>query len=156
MIVRAPNVRFAVGRARDVVAMAAELDDDVDVVVSFEVIEHLSAEERAVFLEGAHSVLAPRGGSLVLSTPNGARRRGHRPNPFHEHELTADELRSELRSAGFVEVRIQGLYLQPPWPHRLEHVAATVPFRAVFRRLARAGRYRPDACRTLLCACRAT
>ena len=150
MIVREPNVTFGVGRAEEVDAMAARMDDDVDVVASFEVVEHLSAQERAAFLLGARRLLASRGGHLILTTPNGSRRPGHRMNPHHEHEFTPRELRALLEGAGFSDVRIQGLYLQPPWPERAEHVAEIVPFRAAFHRLARAGATRPERCRTLI------
>jgi SAM-dependent methyltransferase len=155
MIVRSPNVRFEVGRAQDLEAMTAQLEEPVEVVASFEVIEHLSAGERDAFLEASRRILAPHGGSIVLTTPNGARRPGHKMNPHHEHEFTPDELGGLLRRNGFLDVRIEGLYLQPPWPERLEHLADTVPFRAGFRRLARAGRSRPGWCRTLVSVGRA-
>jgi SAM-dependent methyltransferase len=152
MIVREPNVGFGIGRAQDVVDVASEMEGDVEVVASFEVVEHLSEAEREAFLAGARRVLAPRG-KLVLTTPNGAKRPGHRMNPHHEHEFTAPELRGLLATSGFTNIRIEGLYLQPPWPQWLEHVADTVPFRALFYRLARAGASHPDACRTLVCVC---
>ena len=155
MIVREPNVSFGVGRAEDLDELAAGMQEPPDVVASFEVVEHLSTEERDAFLDAARRILRSRGGSLVLTTPNGSRRRGHPINPHHEHEFTPQELRDLLGINGFVDVRIQGLYLQPPWPHRLEHVADTVPFRAGFRRLARSGAHRPERCRTLICVSRA-
>jgi 2-polyprenyl-3-methyl-5-hydroxy-6-metoxy-1,4-benzoquinol methylase len=151
MIVREPNVAFEIGRAQDVTKMADEMDGHVEVVASFEVVEHLSERERTAFLAGVLEVLGPARGALILTTPNGARRRGHRMNPHHEQEFTPDELRDLLVEVGFCDVRIQGLYLQPPWPRRLEHVADTVPFRAGFHALARAGASRPEWCRTLVC-----
>lgn len=149
LIVRDPNVSFGTGRAEDLASMAKHLDGEVDVVASFEVIEHLSPGERAAFLAAAVAVLAPRHGALILTTPNGSKRPGHTINPHHAHEFAPEELRSVLRDAGFSQVRIEGLYLQPPWD-RLEHFSTTVPFRGVFRRLARAGRTRPEWCRTLI------
>jgi SAM-dependent methyltransferase len=61
-------------RARGVEVVEARIEDaarsvgDVDVVVSFEVIEHLF--EPATFVEHCAAIL-PRGGLLVLSCPNG-------------------------------------------------------------------------------------
>ena len=152
LIVRDPNVGFGTGRAEDLAAMAKHLGE-VDVVASFEVIEHLSSGERDAFLAAALEVLAPRHGSLIFTTPNGSKRPGHTINPHHAHEFTPAELRTLVRDTGFVDVRIEGLYLQPPWD-RLEHFSQTVPFRAGFRRLARAGRNRPEWCRTLICVAR--
>lgn len=153
MIVEVPNVGFGVGRAGEIVKMAKHVEGEVDVVASFEVIEHMSADELRAFLAGALELLAPRGGALVLTTPNGASRVANR-NPHHAHEFTPRELGDLLRVAGFTQVRVSGLYLQPPWP-RLEHFATTVPFRAIFRRLARAGAGHPERCRTLVCVARA-
>ena len=153
LIVREPNVSSEAAARRTSPSMANHLDDEVDVVASFEVIEHLSPSERDAFLTAALAVLAPRRGSLVLTTPNGSKRPGHTINPHHAHEFTPAELRGLVRTAGFADVRIEGLYLQPPWD-RFEHFSQTVPFRAGFRRLARAGRTRPEWCRTLICVAR--
>jgi SAM-dependent methyltransferase len=69
----------------------------MDLVVSFEVIEHVP--EWAEFLDEARRVLS-RGGRLVISTPNKAyyadSRRETGPNPFHHHEFELDEFRAEL------------------------------------------------------------
>jgi SAM-dependent methyltransferase len=151
LIVQDANISFEVGTAADV-ARIAERAGDIDVVAAFEMIEHLSDEERNRFLSGAREVLAPRGGVLVLSTPNGER--SDRRNPHHAHEFAPDELRPLLVDAGFVDPRISGVYLQPPWK-RLEHFADTIPFRAVFRGLAGAGARMPSRCRTLLAVARA-
>jgi SAM-dependent methyltransferase len=155
MIVRDANVSFEVGRAENLAAIAESMDEAPQVVASFEVVEHLSEDERAAFLDAARAVLIDGGGPLILTTPNGSLRAGHRMNPHHSHEFAPDELVALLTSRGFVDVRIQGLYLQPPWPDRLEHFADTVPFRALFHRLARAGAGCPAACRTLICVGRA-
>jgi 2-polyprenyl-3-methyl-5-hydroxy-6-metoxy-1,4-benzoquinol methylase len=154
LIVRDPHVEFAVGRAGEIERFARRLER-VEVIASFEVIEHLATEERRAFLATSRELLAARSGTLVLSTPNGARRRGHPMNPHHSHEFEPEELRAELLGAGFRDPRISGVYLQPPWPQFTEHVADTVPFRSLFRALARAGEGRPDRCRTLLSTCRA-
>lgn len=153
LIVEDPRVTFEVGGAGDVDRIAGRARGDVDVVAAFEMIEHLSADERGRFLAGCHEVLAQRGGVLVLSTPNGERS-GDQRNPHHAHEFTRGELRTSLVDAGFGNPRISGVYLQPRW-ERLEHFADTVPFRAVFRALARGGASTPTRCRTLLSVARA-
>jgi 2-polyprenyl-3-methyl-5-hydroxy-6-metoxy-1,4-benzoquinol methylase len=151
LIVEDPNVTFEVGRAGDV-ATIAERAGDVDVVAAFEMIEHLSDDERERFLAGCREVLQRRGGALVLSTPNAERSR-HGWNPHHTREFGQQELRAILVDAGFEEPRISGVYVQPQW-RRLEHFADTVPFRAVFRALARGGAGTPSRCRTLLSVAR--
>ena len=70
-------------------------DSSFDLVVAFEVIEHLS--DWADLISEAGRVLAP-GGLLLVSTPNRAcyRQDGQEPNPFHVHEFDYDEFRSAL------------------------------------------------------------
>lgn len=65
----------------------------VDVVVSFETIEHVK-EQRAFLLE-CRRVLRP-GGTLVCSTPNRALSRWGKANPFHFQELSVVEFTSLL------------------------------------------------------------
>ncbi len=70
-------------------------DAAFDLVVSFETIEHITAQRE--FLGEVRRVLAP-GGLLLLSSPNKAEytdRRGY-ANPFHVAELYRDELRALL------------------------------------------------------------
>jgi 2-polyprenyl-3-methyl-5-hydroxy-6-metoxy-1,4-benzoquinol methylase len=82
-----PGVAFEVG---DVTATRIP-DDSLDLIVCFEVIEHVLDPESVV--REAKRMLAP-GGVLVLSTPdkdvyNAVR---EAPNPFHPSELTRTEL----------------------------------------------------------------
>jgi SAM-dependent methyltransferase len=77
-------------------------DASVDLVVSFETIEHVPDAEALV--REIRRVLTPRGW-LVLSTPNRAFRAS--ANPYHVREFTADELRALLR-ASFDEVLLYG------------------------------------------------
>lgn len=74
-------------------------DGSFDLVVAFEIIEHLSDWRR--FLEQARRVLGPDG-QFVVSTPNrlyyAEARRGLGPNPFHVHEFEYREFRSELQA----------------------------------------------------------
>ncbi len=70
-------------------------DASFDIVVSFETIEHISAQRE--FLGEVRRVLAPQG-VLLLSSPNKAEysdRRGY-SNPYHVAELYRDELRELL------------------------------------------------------------
>jgi SAM-dependent methyltransferase len=80
----------------------------VDLVVSFETLEHLAEPAQRHFLDEIDRVLAPDG-MLLISSPDRQRTEssGMR-NPFHLHELTRDELMDTLR-ARFAAVE---LYLQ--------------------------------------------
>ncbi|MDX2154744.1 MAG: methyltransferase domain-containing protein [Bryobacteraceae bacterium] len=68
-----------------------------DLVVAFEVIEHLKDWRRLI--AEARRVLAP-GGQFVVSTPNklyyAESRAESGPNPFHEHEFEFEEFRDAL------------------------------------------------------------
>ena len=75
-------------------------DASIDVVVSFETIEHLEADDQPPMLDEFARVLAPDG-ILILSSPNrpeysDARRYA---NPFHRCELDRDELAARLDHA---------------------------------------------------------
>lgn len=85
-------------------------DDLVDVVVSFQVIEHLW--DVPTYLAELRRVLRP-GGRLLVATPN---RLTFTPgstvpvNPFHVTEFTASELQATLHSAGFTVARTRGVH----------------------------------------------
>lgn len=82
-------------------------DAAVDVVVNFQVIEHLW--DQGQFVAECLRVLRP-GGVLLISTPNRITFSPGRDipiNPFHTRELNAGELTELLTSEGF---RIEGLY----------------------------------------------
>jgi len=70
-----------------------------DVVVSFEMIEHL--REQAGFLAECRRVLAANG-LLIVSTPNklyyAEARAGAGPNPYHEHEFEFAEFEAAMRA----------------------------------------------------------
>jgi len=70
-----------------------------DVVVSFEVIEHLHQQD--LFIAECRRVLK-RDGLLIVSTPNtlyyAESRAEAGPNPFHEHEYEAQEFETALRT----------------------------------------------------------
>ena len=88
----APGLDFQVG---DALALE-ELDADAfDAVVAFEVLEHITDQERV--LAGIRHVLAPDG-ILIVSTPERVAYSEEREfeNPFHVHELTLAEFRERL------------------------------------------------------------
>jgi SAM-dependent methyltransferase len=95
-------------------------DGHFDLVVCFEVIEHVGEQGEA--LAELRRVLAP-GGILIISSPN---RLVYAPgNPHHVHEFTPDELESALREH-FAEVV---LHRQHVWlaSALLDDAAAATP-----------------------------
>lgn len=71
-------------------------DRSIDLIVSFETIEHVTAP--AAFLRECSRVLVPEG-MLIISTPNRPVYSGDRPqNPFHRIELDEEEFLDLLRS----------------------------------------------------------
>ncbi|RPI15670.1 MAG: methyltransferase domain-containing protein [Acidobacteriales bacterium] len=144
---QASNVRFL----RASCAALPFQSGTFDLIVTFEVIEHLRDWE-GLLLE-ARRLLAP-GGQFVVSTPNKDCYAGSRgsagPNPYHEHEFTFDEFEQELRNVfphvslfvqdhveGFAfkpakvvsaaEVRVEGAAVQPRDAHFLIAVCAAGP-----------------------------
>ncbi|KKC01257.1 methyltransferase domain-containing protein [Mycolicibacter arupensis] len=82
-------------------------DASVDVVVNFQVIEHLW--DQAQFIAECARVLRP-GGLLMISTPNRITFSPGRDtpiNPFHTRELNAAELTEMLVDGGFT---VEGMY----------------------------------------------
>ena len=88
-------------------------DASVDVVVNFQVIEHLWDQPQ--FVGECRRVLRP-GGRLLISTPN---RITFTPgsdtplNPFHTRELNAAELAELLEQGGFGVDRLYGVFHGP-------------------------------------------
>src|SRR3984957_20564778 len=81
-------------------------DASMDVVVNFQVIEHLW--DQAQFVTECARVLRPSG-LLMMSTPNRATFSPGRDtpiNPFHTRELNAGEMKELLVDGGFSEVWI--------------------------------------------------
>jgi SAM-dependent methyltransferase len=79
-------------------------DDSVDVVVSFETLEHLKDQRK--FLMECRRVLKPRG-VLICSTPNQTLSRWGPTNPYHLRELTTREFQ-ELLASMFSGVQLFG------------------------------------------------
>jgi SAM-dependent methyltransferase len=97
-------------------------DGRFDLVVAFEVIEHL--KEWREFLLEVRRLLAP-GGQFIVSTPNRlyyTESRGEQGvNPFHVHEFAFEEFRTELKSVFpyvslFLENHVAGVTFQPHEP----------------------------------------
>jgi SAM-dependent methyltransferase len=88
-------------------------DASVDVVVNFQVIEHLW--DQAQFVSECARVLRSSG-LLMVSTPNRITFSPGRDtpiNPFHTRELNADELTQLLVDAGFASVALSGVFHGP-------------------------------------------
>ncbi|MGW4773953.1 class I SAM-dependent methyltransferase [Nocardia sp. NPDC004278] len=87
--------------------------ESVDVVVNFQVIEHLW--DQGQFIRECLRVLRP-GGELLISTPNRITFSPGRDtplNPFHTRELNADELTELLVDAGFRVTLMTGVHHGP-------------------------------------------
>ena len=78
---RLPNLRFFCQDAR----ATRFPDDEFDVIVSFETIEHLPDPER--FLDEIHRLLKPTG-VFVCSSPNRDFKHKSRENPYHLSEMS--------------------------------------------------------------------
>lgn len=104
---RYPQCSFAQGDALQIRLP----DRSVDVVVSFETIEHVADQRR--FISECRRVLRP-GGLLVCSSPNRTLYRWLGKNPYHVQELTAHEL-ANLLSEHFAKVLLfsQGARIYP-------------------------------------------
>ena len=88
-------------------------DSSVDIVVNFQVIEHLW--DQTQFVVECARVLRPSG-LLMMSTPNRITFSPGRDtpiNPFHTRELNAAELSRLLIDGGFSDVSISGLFHGP-------------------------------------------
>jgi SAM-dependent methyltransferase len=88
-------------------------DASVDVVVNFQVIEHLWNQTQ--FVRECARVLRPSG-LLMVSTPNRITFSPGRDtpiNPFHTRELNADELTRLLVDAGFTSLSMSGVFHGP-------------------------------------------
>jgi SAM-dependent methyltransferase len=110
------HVRTRYPRVNVMQANLAQLplpDSSVDIVVNFQVIEHLW--DQTQFVVECARVLRPSG-LLMMSTPNRitfSPGRDTPVNPFHTRELNAGELAELLVGGGFSDVSISGLFHGP-------------------------------------------
>lgn len=96
---RRDGVQFLIGDLRSLPLAAASFD----LVVSFQVIEHL--EDPAFYVDALAGLLRPDGLAIV-TTPNILTSDG--VNPYHVHEYRADEL-AECLGRCFDEVEMRGI-----------------------------------------------
>jgi 2-polyprenyl-3-methyl-5-hydroxy-6-metoxy-1,4-benzoquinol methylase len=97
---RYPAARFI---AMNIPPLSGLEDNAYDVVVSFQVIEHI--KDDALFLKEIHRVLKP-GGTALLTTPN--RKMSLSRNPWHVREYLATEL-TALAQKFFSKVEMKGI-----------------------------------------------
>lgn len=79
-------------------------DNQFDVAVSFQVIEHIDNDD--LFVKEIHRVLKP-GGKLILTTPN--IKMSLTRNPYHIREYTYQQL-TQLMQKYFKSVNMQGIF----------------------------------------------
>jgi SAM-dependent methyltransferase len=103
-------------------------DSTFDLVVAFEVIEHL--EKWREFLLEVRRVISPNG-QFIVSTPNKLyyteSRGAEGSNPFHVHEFAFDGFREALKAifphvALFMENHVEGVTFQPHEPANVVEV----------------------------------
>lgn len=106
------NVTFETIPPIEQVPLATE-DDTFDVVLSFQVIEHLPDVD--VYLREIRRVLRP-GGTFICATPDRTVRLHPRQRPwnvFHLDEFSPEYLEAKVRSV-FGEVHLHGMVSTPP------------------------------------------
>lgn len=110
-----PNLSFLASSAQQI----PFLDNSFDLIVAFEVIEHLS-DWSALLLEARR--LLSFGGQFIVSTPNinyyAETRKVAGPNPYHAHEFDFQEFRTELTAVFpsvtlFLQNHVEAISFQP-------------------------------------------
>lgn len=104
-----PNIKFEISNAKKL----PFIDGTFDVVIAFQVIEHIPPKEVLIFLYETKRVLK-NDGFLILSTPNRKFRLGIFQPPFnldHHQEFTQSEL-LKILEINFSDVKIKGVKAQ--------------------------------------------
>lgn len=109
-----------VERHKELLKLDPAFKEGFDVVVHYEVIEHMKVEHGRKLLKAAFDALKP-GGVMLMSTPcyDGKR---HAAN--HIHEYFVDELQKETEKAGFVVERRYGVFMD------IKHIGKQKPEKA--------------------------
>lgn len=95
------NVSF---KQMNIPPLAGIEDGSFDFVVSFQVIEHIEADDK--YVSEIHRVLKP-GGKFIVTTPN--KKMSITRNPWHVREYTIQELKT-LLGQSFSEVEAKGVF----------------------------------------------
>jgi len=119
-----PHRSNVVAIAQDITRPLPFQDGTYNVVLFFDVIEHLTAPDRRAVLAEIHRVLKPDG-RLMVSAPNRDttwRRRLRAAglfsysDPDHKIEYTKGEFLTELAAAGFAPIQpVRPIVLDTPW-----------------------------------------
>lgn len=111
-------------------ALAEEGDASVDVVITYDVIEHFTREELIPIVDGIHRVLKP-GGRWIIHTPNGESPFGGRSrygDLTHELAFTRTSLGQLLYASGFSHVESAE---EAPIPHGVVSLARAILWRTI-------------------------
>jgi 2-polyprenyl-3-methyl-5-hydroxy-6-metoxy-1,4-benzoquinol methylase/glycosyltransferase involved in cell wall biosynthesis len=112
------SLGYARGRYRDAGIHFIRSDDfgaalpaaGFDLIVCFEVIEHVNQGDQIELIRAFRRLLAP-GGQLLISTPNPAVTALYGANPYHLHELTYPEFEGRLKACfPHVEILVQSIH----------------------------------------------
>jgi len=154
LVAGAKNVELRVGDARKIDFP----DGTFDLVVSFDVVEHLPEETMEKMLAEMKRV-CKKGGCVAISTPNRGNIRsriwGHRANPKHYKEYTVDEMAGSIEKTGLKIEKKYGTYLPIPIPG-VEHYANVIPFKSLFKMLVDAAKNHPRLSETMFMVARKT
>ncbi|GEM_PF-382688 len=123
------NLSFKVVNAFDL----AKIGQKFDVILAFEVIEHLPVDRVGEFLAHIYNSLLPKG-RLFLSTPNAAKSTflwGKPYNPYHTKEYQESEL-EELLLAFFPRVKIRGYRLKNKKYKKRQSEISSLPISKIF------------------------
>jgi 2-polyprenyl-3-methyl-5-hydroxy-6-metoxy-1,4-benzoquinol methylase len=115
-----------VERHKELFKLDPEFKDGFDIVVHYEVIEHMKVEHGVKLLKAAFAALKP-GGMMLMSTPcyDGVR---HAAN--HIHEYTVPELQKYTEKAGFVVDQRFGVFMD------IKHIGKVAPKEVGYRTIS--------------------